>query len=171
MAEASTNANSGGGTISGFVEEADIEMIMRMIPHRYPMLLVDRIRDMALRKSAVGLKYVTINEPFFTGHFPAKPVMPGVLIVEAMAQTAAVLVVNSLGLVDQEKLVYFMTVDKTRFRKPVQPGNLLELYVTVSKSRGPVWKFVGVGKVNGAVCAQSEFSAMIVEPGDKAGHP
>lgn len=149
-----------------FEPTVDIDKIMRMIPHRYPMLMVDKIRDMRRAKSAVGIKNVTYNEPFFVGHFPARPIMPGVLIVEAMAQTAAVLVVHTLGLIDQEKLVYFMTVDNTRFRKPVRPGDLLELQVDVMKTRGPVWKFSGVARVEGAICAQSEFSAMIVDPGE-----
>lgn len=156
------------GTNVGPLAVADIDMIMRMIPHRYPMLLVDRLKDLRPYESACGLKMVTINEPYFIGHFPQKPIMPGVLIVEALAQTAAILVVHTLNLIDQDKLVYFMTVDNTRFRKPVRPGDMLELHVQVMKYRGPVWKFSGVAKVDGQICAQSEFSAMIVEPGDNA---
>lgn len=150
------------------VDEFRLEDIVRMIPHRYPMLMIDRVHDLRNHKSAVGVKNVTVNEPYFVGHFPTKPIMPGVLIVEAMAQTAAVLVVHSLELIDKNMLVYFMTVDNTRFRKPVTPGDRLELHVEVQKARGPVWKFSGVGKVDGAICAQSDFSAMIVEPDSAA---
>lgn len=142
----------------------DVEHIMRMIPHRYPFLMIDRIRSLVPSESAVGVKNVTINEPFFQGHFPPKPIMPGVLLIEALAQTAAVLVVHTLDLIDQGKLVYFMTVDNTRFRKPVVPGDMVELKVNVLKSRGPVWKFTGAALVDDAICAQSEFSAMIVDP-------
>ncbi len=146
------------------VDELDIEHIMRMIPHRYPFLMIDRVRSIVPNESALGVKNVTINEPFFQGHFPPKPIMPGVLLIEALAQTAAVLVVHTLNLIDQGKLVYFMTVDNTRFRKPVVPGDRVELKVDVIKSRGPVWKFNGVARVADAICAQSEFSAMIVDP-------
>ncbi len=162
-ASMSAAAKEGDARVMNESPSLDIEMIMRMIPHRYPMLMIDRVRDIVLERSATGLKTVSSNEPFFVGHFPARPIMPGVLIVEAMAQTAAVLVVQSLNLIDQCKLVYFMTVDNTRFRKPVVPGDLLELRVEVMKSKGPVWKFSGVGRVDGALCAQSEFSAMIVD--------
>ncbi|MCI4666117.1 MAG: 3-hydroxyacyl-ACP dehydratase FabZ [Neomegalonema sp.] len=146
------------------VEDIDVERIMRMIPHRYPFLMIDRVRSLTPSVRAVGVKNVTINEPFFQGHFPPKPIMPGVLLIEAMAQTAAVLVVHTLDMIDQGKLVYFMTVDNTRFRKPVIPGDVVELHVDVVKSRGPVWKFNGVAKVGDAICAQSDFSAMIVDP-------
>ncbi|MEO1291435.1 MAG: 3-hydroxyacyl-ACP dehydratase FabZ [Pseudomonadota bacterium] len=142
----------------------DIERIMRMIPHRYPFLMVDKVRNVTPSTKAIGIKNVSVNEPFFAGHFPAKPIMPGVLIIEAMAQTAAVLVVHSLDMIDQGKLVYFMTVDNTRFRKPVLPGDVLELHVDVVRSRGAVWKFSGVARVGETVCAQAEFSAMIVDP-------
>ncbi len=167
-------ADTGAGT--GFqesaddqevVENIDVEWIMRMIPHRYPFLMIDRIRRLVPFKSATGIKNVSINEPYFQGHFPAKPIMPGVLIVEAMAQTAAVLVVHTLDMIDQGKLVYFMTVDNTRFRKPVVPGAVVELQVDVLKRKGPVWKFSGVAKVGDQLCAQSEFSAMIVDPPEK----
>lgn len=147
-----------------FVEEMDIERIMRMIPHRYPFLMIDRVRNLHAGKGAVGIKNVSINEPYFAGHFPPKPIMPGVLIVEAMAQTAAVLVVHSLNMIDQGKLVYFMTVDNTRFRKPVLPGDVLELHVDVVRHRSAVWKFTGVGRVAGVDVTQAEFSAMIVDP-------
>lgn len=151
------------------IENIDIEWIMRMIPHRYPFLMIDRIQRLVPFKSAIGVKNVSINEPFFQGHFPPKPIMPGVLLVEAMAQTAAVLVVHTLDMIDQGKLVYFMTVDNTRFRKPVLPGDVVTLNVDVIKHRGPVWKFTGTAKVDDQVCAQSEFSAMIVDPPEKPG--
>lgn len=146
------------------VDVIDVEYIMRMIPHRYPFLLIDRVTDIVPNDSAVGVKNVTINEPFFQGHFPPKPIMPGVLLIEALAQTAAVLVVHTLDLIDQGKLVYFMTVDSTRFRKPVLPGDQVKLHVKVMKWKGPVWKFTGTAKVDGHICAQSVFSAMIVDP-------
>ncbi len=146
---------------------ADIARIKRMIPHRYPFLLIDAVRDIRKGESAVGIKNVTVNEPHFEGHFPAEPVMPGVLIVEAMAQTAAVLVVDTLDMVDQELLVYFMTLDKTRFRQKVGPGDVLELHTRILRGRGKIWKFWGEGKVNGKIVAEAEYSAMIVMPGDR----
>ena len=153
----------------GVVLDIDVERIMRMIPHRYPFLMIDRVRRMVPNQSAIGVKNVTINEPHFTGHFPARPIMPGVLLVEAMAQTAAALVVHSLDMVDKGKLVYFMTLDKGRFRKPVFPGDVVELHVHVLKKRGPVWKFTGEARVGEAVCAEAEFSAMIVDPPEEPG--
>lgn len=145
---------------------ADILEIKRMIPHRYPFLMIDRVRDIELGKSAVGLKNVTSNEPHFEGHFPAKPVMPGVLIVEAMAQTAAVMVIRTLDMIDNDLLVYFMAIDACKFRKPVEPGDCLELHVEVIKNRGKVWKFAGQGKVDGKTVAEAEFTAMIMPPED-----
>ena len=146
---------------------ADIMRVMELLPHRYPMLLIDRIIDIDGDKSAVGIKNVTINEPHFQGHFPDKPVMPGVLIVEAMAQTAGVLVVETLEMIDQGLLVYFMTLDKTRFRKIVAPGDVLELHVKILRGRGKIWKFWGEAKVGGEVAAEAEFSAMIITPDDE----
>ena len=143
---------------------ADLDRIKRMIPHRDPFLMIDSVRDLRDGEFAIGEKAVTGDEYFFEGHFPGQPIMPGVLIVEAMAQTAAVLVVQTLDMVDQGKLVYFMTVDKTRFRAPVEPGAVLELHVTVQRSKGRVWKFDGIGKVGEKTVAQAEFSAMIVDP-------
>lgn len=145
-------------------ERAPIEVseIMEMIPHRYPFLLIDRVRDIVAGESAVGVKNVTINEPFFEGHFPGHPIMPGVLIVEAMAQTSAVLVIDSMGK-KENRLVYFMTVDQARFRKPVLPGDQLELAVTKQRSRGNVWKFKGEAHVDGKLMAEAVFSAMIVD--------
>ncbi len=141
----------------------DIEQIVEMIPHRYPFLMIDRVVDAIPDVSAVGIKNVSINENFFQGHFPAKPVMPGVLIVEAMAQTAAVLVVQTLGDEAAGKLVYFMSVDSARFRKPVGPGDTLHIHVEKQRQRGPVWKFSGVAKVDGKVCAEAVFAAMIMD--------
>jgi 3-hydroxyacyl-[acyl-carrier-protein] dehydratase len=140
---------------------ADIKRILQMIPHRYPMLMVDRVIDMSLDYSAIGIKNVSINEPFFQGHFPSEPVMPGVLIVEAMAQTAAVLVMTSLAGDADGKLVYFMSIDGVRFRRPVVPGDRLELHVEKVQSRANVWKFAGKGIVDGKVAAEATFAAMI----------
>lgn len=145
---------------------ADLERIKRMIPHRYPFLLIDRVERIRKRESAIGVKNVTANEPHFQGHFPAKPIMPGVLIVEAMAQTAGVLVVETLGMIDQDLLVYFMTLDKARFRRRVEPGDVLELHVNILRGRGKVWKFWGEGRVNGDIAAEAEFSAMIITADD-----
>jgi len=139
----------------------DIRRILQMIPHRYPMLMVDKVIDMQLDQSAVGIKNVTINEPFFQGHFPSEPVMPGVLIVEAMAQTAAVLVVSTYGESSEGKLVYFMSIDDVRFRRPVFPGDRLELHVAKVQSRASVWKFSGKAIVEGKVAAEATFAAMI----------
>ncbi|QDL92744.1 3-hydroxyacyl-ACP dehydratase FabZ [Paroceanicella profunda] len=145
---------------------ADLETIQRMIPHRYPFLFIDAVKEIRRGVSAVGVKNVTINEPHFQGHFPAKPVMPGVLIVEAMAQTSGVLVVDTLGMADQGLLVYFMTLDKSRFRKVVVPGDQLELHVKVLRGRGKIWKFWGEAKVGGELVAEAEYSAMIITPED-----
>lgn len=141
--------------------QIDIKRIMGMIPHRYPILLVDRILELRPGEGATALKNVTFNEPHFMGHFPGFPVMPGVLIVEAMAQTAAVVVVESLGKEAEGKVVYFMTVDNARFRKPVTPGDSMHITVEKIQSRGPVWKFTGKAVVDGKVCAEATFSAMI----------
>lgn len=146
------------------VTSADLSEIKRMIPHRYPFLLIDAVKEIRLNESAVGVKMVTANEPHFQGHFPEKAVMPGVLIVEAMAQTAGVLVGTTLELIDSGMLVYFMSMDKVKFRQVVQPGDALELHVKVIRGRGKIWKFWGEGKVNGAVVAEAEFTAMIVPP-------
>lgn len=145
-------------------KQLDIRQIMTMIPHRYPLLLVDRLVECEKNKSAVAIKNVTMNEQFFQGHFPGAPVMPGVLIIESMAQTAAIMVVYSLGLANQGKLVYFMTIDEAKFRKPVGPGDQLKIHVTAIKQRGAVWKFRGEAKVDGILVAEAEFGAMIVDP-------
>ena len=146
---------------------ADLARIKRMIPHRFPFLLIDRVEDIRKNESAVGIKLITNNEPHFQGHFPDKPIMPGVMIVEAMAQTAGVLVVETLGMIDQNLLVYFMTLDKTRFRKLVEPGDVLELHVKILRGRGKIWKFWGEGKVNGEIVAEAEYSAMIITQDDE----
>lgn len=141
----------------------DILRIMEMIPHRYPMLLVDRVVDIKPDESAIGIKNVTINEPFFPGHFPQRPVMPGVMIIESMAQTAAVLVVHTLGPDSEGKLVYFMSVDEARFRKPVTPGDQMRIHVTRDRRRGNVWRFKAEVKVDGQVAAEAAFAAMILD--------
>ncbi|TQV79128.1 3-hydroxyacyl-ACP dehydratase FabZ [Denitrobaculum tricleocarpae] len=145
------------------VRSADIMRIMELIPHRYPFLLIDRVEDIIVGESAVGVKNVTINEQFFQGHFPRQPVMPGVLIVEAMAQTAAVLVVETLDGEAAGKLVYFMTIDSARFRKPVTPGATIKIHVSKDRNRGAVWKFRGEARVDGALVAEAKFSAMIMD--------
>ena len=140
----------------------DINEIMEMIPHRYPFLLIDKVKDIQSGESAIGIKNVTVDEPYFEGHFPGHPIMPGVLIIEAMAQTSAVLVVEAMGK-KENRLVYFMTVDQARFRKPVLPGDLLELTVRKERSRGNVWKFKGEAHVDSNLKAEAVFSAMIVD--------
>lgn len=147
-----------------FKPTADLAEIKRMIPHRYPFLLIDAVRDMVEGKFAVGIKNVTANEPHFEGHFPQEAVMPGVLQIEALAQTSAVLVSASLGLIDKNALVYFMTVDECRFRRKVVPGDVLELQVTTIRGRGKVWKFKGEARVKGELATECVFAAMIVPP-------
>ncbi len=144
-------------------EDIDIMRIMQLIPHRYPFLMIDRVDGVIKSERAVGIKNVTINEPFFQGHFPQRPVMPGVMIVEAMAQTAAVLVVHTLGAGAEGKLVYFMSVDRGRFRRPVVPGDTLHVHVERRQNRGNVWKFDGQAKVAGRVVAEATFAAMIMD--------
>ena len=145
------------------IKAIDIMRIMEMIPHRYPFLLVDQVTDVMVGESAIGIKNVTINEPFFQGHFPRHPVMPGVLIIESMAQTAAVLVIETLGAEAAGKLVYFMTIDDARFRKPVVPGDTLKVHVNKLRSRGNVWKFSGEVRVEGTLVAEARFAAMIMD--------
>jgi 3-hydroxyacyl-[acyl-carrier-protein] dehydratase len=148
----------------------DIARIMNAIPHRYPFLMIDRMVDVVRGLSAVGVKNVTVNDNFFQGHFPGHPVMPGVLIIEAMAQTSAVLVVESLGPSAAGKLVYFMTIEGAKFRRPVVPGDQLRIHVTRERRRGNVWKFRGIARVDGVSVAEATYSAMIMhnEP-DTAG--
>lgn len=148
---------------SGTADTLDILDILDMIPHRYPMLLVDRMIDIVPNESAVGIKNVTMNEPHFQGHFPNRPIMPGVMIVESMAQTAGVLVIKSLGAKSQGKHVFFMSIDNARFRKPVTPGDTMYVHVKVKQNRGAVWRFSGEVMVDGKKVAEADFSAMIVD--------
>jgi len=141
----------------------DVMEIMKMIPHRYPFLLIDKVVDIRKDESAVGIKNVTINEPFFQGHFPRQAVMPGVLIIESMAQTAAILVVETLEGAAAGKIVYFMSVDNARFRKPVFPGDCLRVHVTKLRNRRNVWKFQAQVKVDEKLVAEATFSAMIMD--------
>ncbi|MDB5487063.1 MAG: fabZ [Reyranella sp.] len=157
------NAGAVTATVDSTVTETsvDIKRILQMIPHRYPMLMIDRVIEIQLDQSAVGIKNVSINEPFFQGHFPSEPVMPGVLVIEALAQTACVLVVATFGGNSEGKLVYFMSIDGVRFRRPVVPGDRLELHVQKVQRRGSVWKFAGKATVDGKVAAEATFAAMI----------
>ncbi len=149
---------------SGSTGPLDIAAVMAALPHRYPMLLVDRVEEIVRDRSIRAIKAVTINEGFFRGHFPGRPIMPGVLIVEALAQAAGVLAVESLGLAGSGKLVYFMAIEGAKFRKPVEPGVLLSLEVEFLQKRSSVCKFAGVAKVNGQVAAEANFTAMIADP-------
>jgi 3-hydroxyacyl-[acyl-carrier-protein] dehydratase len=146
----------------------NINQIQGLIPHRYPFLLIDRIVDIKDGEYAVGLKNVTINEPHFQGHFPQYPIMPGVLIVEAMAQTSGALVVKTLGEKAKGKIVFFMSIEEAKFRKPVTPGDALHIRVDVIKGRGAIWKFKGIARVGEAIHAEAVFTAMIMnEDGSK----
>ncbi len=142
----------------------DITRVMASIPHRYPMLLVDRVVELIPDRSITAIKAVTINEGFFQGHFPGRPIMPGVLIVEALAQAAGILAVESLGLVGSGKLVYFMSIDGVKFRKPVEPGVLLTLEAEFLQKRARVCKFAGKARIDGELAAECEFTAMIADP-------
>ena len=141
---------------------ADIARIMKLLPHRYPFLLIDKMIDMDGEESGTAIKNVTINEPFFHGHFPGKPVMPGVLLVEAMAQAAGALVLNHLGDAHAGKLVFFMSIDKARFRKPVLPGDVVHFHVKLSNKRAPVWKYWAEAHVDGKKVAEAEIGAMLM---------
>lgn len=141
----------------------DIKKIMEMLPHRYPFLLIDRVLNVVPGESATGLKNITINEQFFAGHFPKHPIMPGVLIIEAMAQTAAITVLESLKNNNDNSLVYFLSIEQAKFRKPVTPGDSLHIFVEKIQGRGGVWKFKGKAKVGETLTAEAIFSAMIVE--------
>ena len=138
----------------------DITEIMKMLPHRYPFLLIDRVLEFKLNESIVGIKNITMNEPQFVGHFPDKPVMPGVLIVEAMAQLSAILVAKSMGMAN-DRDVFFMAIDETKFRKIVEPGDTLYIYATIEQNRASVWKFSAIAKVDEQVVAESKFTAMV----------
>ena len=145
---------------------ADIQLIQSILPHRYPFLLVDRVEEIDGTQSALGIKNVTMNEPHFQGHFPGTPIMPGVTIIEAMAQTAAVMVGTALDLADKEMLIYFMAIDKCKFRRKVIPGDQLRMRLTTLRGKpgGKVWKFGGVATVDGDMAAECEFSAMMDLP-------
>lgn len=141
-------------------EKVDINEIMSIIPHRYPFLLIDRVTEIELNKSIVGIKNVTANEPQFTGHFPTRPVMPGVLIIEAMAQLSAVLVAKSMESTE-DKEVFFMSIDESKFRKVVEPGDTLKMYAEIIQNRGPVWKFKARAEVEGKIASEGIFTAMV----------
>ena len=143
------------------LQTADFDLIQRILPHRYPFLLVDKVIDIDTNKSATGIKNVTYNEPHFQGHFPGTPIMPGVTIVEAMAQTAAVLVGVHMGLADKDFLIYFMNIDSCKFRRMVVPGDVLKLHVTTKRPGGKIWKFLGRAEVDGELAAEAEFTAML----------
>lgn len=151
--------------MSNLVTTIDIAEILARIPHRYPFLLIDRAEDYRPNESIVGIKCVTFNEPFFQGHFPGNPVMPGVLIIEAMAQTGAILMSKTLNVDVEGKTIMFMSVDNTRFRAPVRPGDVLRMHVMVTKSRGDIFKFKGEAFVADKLAAETEFAAMVVETG------
>lgn len=149
-------------TATNELQTADITRIMKLLPHRYPFLLIDKMYDMNGEESGVALKNVTMNEPFFQGHFPGRPVMPGVLLVEAMAQAAGALVLNHLGDEHAGKLVFFMSIDKARFRKPVVPGDTVHFHVKLSNKRPPVWKYWAEAMVDGKKVAEAEIGAMLM---------
>lgn len=141
----------------------DTGALKRLLPHRAPFLFIEKLTNIVPNESATGFKAVGYNEPFFAGHFPDHPVMPGVLIIEALAQTAGALVMHSLSLDSKNRVVYFMTIEKARFRKPVLPGDMLRMEVKALRRRGPVWRFAGEAYVDGVLCAEAEYSAMIQE--------
>ena len=149
---------------TGALGPLDIGRVMAALPHRYPMLLVDRVEELILDRSIAAIKAVTFNEGFFQGHFPGRPIMPGVLIVEALAQTAGILAVESLGLAGSGKLVYFMGIEGAKFRSPVEPGHLLDLHVEFTHLRGSICKFSGKASINGKLCAEAQCTAMIADP-------
>jgi 3-hydroxyacyl-[acyl-carrier-protein] dehydratase len=144
-------------------EVADITRILHAIPHRYPFLMIDRVVDVIRDRSAIGIKNVSVNESYFQGHFPNHPVMPGVLIIESMAQTAAVLVVETLGPEAAGKVVYFMSIEGAKFRRPVVPGDQLRIHVSKDRNRGNVWKFSAVARVDGVSVAEATYAAMIMD--------
>ncbi len=153
-----------GAIVAPAMGAADVLAVMAMLPHRFPMLLVDRVEDIVPGRSARGVKAVSINEPFFPGHFPGRPIMPGVLIIEALAQTAGVLAITTIGEAGRGKLVYFMAIENAKFRLPVEPGCLLDLHVEYVQNRGRVCKFAGRAEVNGKLAAEASFTAMIADP-------
>ena len=146
------------------IEVINIDQIKKLIPHRAPFLLIDRVEHVVLDSEATGIKMVSGNEPYFAGHFPDFPVMPGVLIIEALAQTASVMVAATIPDVTAGKLVFFTSVEKARFRQPVRPGDVVKLHVVKNTNKGPLWKFVGKASVDGRLVAEANFGAMIVDP-------
>ena len=146
------------------IDVINIDQIKKLIPHRAPFLLIDRVENVVLDSEATGIKMVSGNEPYFAGHFPDFPVMPGVLIVEALAQTASVMVAATIPDLTDGKLVFFTTVEKAKFRQPVRPGDAVKLYVVKNTNKGPLWKFTGKASVDGKVVAEADFGAMIVDP-------
>jgi 3-hydroxyacyl-[acyl-carrier-protein] dehydratase len=154
----------GDTTPSAAITEADISIIQRILPHRYPFLLVDKVRDIVVNEGCVGIKCITMNEPQFTGHFPGMPIFPGVMIIEAMAQTSGILVGVSMDLIDKNPNVFFMSVDGVKFRRKVVPGDVLELHVKALRSGGRVWRFEGRAMVDGQLACEAQFSAMFDVP-------
>ena len=161
--DASAIATTGAPAPGTVVETIDIARILLAIPHRYPFLMIDRVVDLVTNQSAIGIKNVSVNESFFQGHFPNHPVMPGVLIIEAMAQTAAILVVETLGPDAAGRVVYFMSVEGAKFRRPVVPGDQLRIHCTKQRNRGNVWKFTAVARVDGTSVAEATYAAMIMD--------
>ncbi len=157
-----SDSSSGSDAPTG-MGAADVRRIMALLPHRYPMLLVDRVIEIVPNTSIHAIKAVTINEPFFAGHFPTRPIMPGVLIVEALAQAAGVLAIESMGLADSGKLVYFMAIEGAKFRKPVEPGVMLHLHAEIVQAKRNVCKFNGRALIDGALAAECSFTAMIAD--------
>jgi 3-hydroxyacyl-[acyl-carrier-protein] dehydratase len=164
--DASAIATTGAPAAGTVVEQIDIARILQAIPHRYPFLMIDRVVDLVTNERAVGVKNVSINESFFQGHFPNHPVMPGVLIIEAMAQTAAILVVQTLGPDAAGRVVYFMSVEGAKFRRPVVPGDQIRIHCVKQRNRGNVWKFHAVAKVDGVDVAEATYAAMIMDRAD-----
>jgi 3-hydroxyacyl-[acyl-carrier-protein] dehydratase len=161
--DATTIATTDAPLPGTVVETVDIARILQAIPHRYPFLMIDRVVDLVTNQSAIGIKNVSINEAFFQGHFPNHPVMPGVLIIEAMAQTAAILVVETLGPDAAGRVVYFMSVEGAKFRRPVIPGDQLRIHCSKQRNRGNVWKFNAVARVDGVSVAEATYAAMIMD--------
>jgi 3-hydroxyacyl-[acyl-carrier-protein] dehydratase len=159
VSHAHSTASGEAGTV---IEVVDIARIMHAIPHRYPFLMIDRVVDVVRNRSAVGIKNVSVNESFFQGHFPNHPVMPGVLIIESMAQTAAVLVVETLGPEAAGKVVYFMSIEGAKFRRPVVPGDQVRIHVVKERNRGNVWKFHAIARVDEVSVAEATYAAMIM---------